>query len=417
MGRYNKLKLIVSCMVLAVGALFLMPSESHAMPNFARKYGADCSLCHTVVPRLNRFGYEFRAAGYRDPGEIGEQDTEDFKLSNYFAGRIQEQYQYNNHNAASSGTDTTSSQLTFKEFTMYPLTGSWGKYFGSLSEISMAPDESPEIENAYFRMVYPLGENWIQGRVGIMHSFEGFGASDRPIGNNRTLFQTTTATGSPFKIWSKDESGVEVGFYSPKMGTTISANVWNGINSAGDAASGGSLTKDSTEPAYNDKDFQVFVNQFITDNAALSFYYYYGVVPFPATGTQTKDKYQRFAFYGNFYPIKEKLNLIGGYEFGKDSLNNSTVVTGGSNVGDNNGFFAGAEYFVSEKNAFAVRYDNFDPSDEVGHNTVNAINLSYNISATHGLQFITDYQHKETDLTAGGTNKDDTVLARVIFIW
>ena len=41
-----------------------------AEPSFARKYKVDCSFCHTVYPRLNRTGYEFRRLGYRFPRDV-----------------------------------------------------------------------------------------------------------------------------------------------------------------------------------------------------------------------------------------------------------------------------------------------------------------------------------------------------------
>jgi mono/diheme cytochrome c family protein len=43
-----------------------------AEPSFAYKYKADCTLCHTAYPRLNRVGYEFRRLGYRFPSEVGK---------------------------------------------------------------------------------------------------------------------------------------------------------------------------------------------------------------------------------------------------------------------------------------------------------------------------------------------------------
>lgn len=41
-----------------------------AQPSWARKYNAECSLCHTTYPRLNRTGYEFKRLGYRLPNEV-----------------------------------------------------------------------------------------------------------------------------------------------------------------------------------------------------------------------------------------------------------------------------------------------------------------------------------------------------------
>src|SRR6266567_7631541 len=43
------------------------------------------------------------------------------------------------------GPRTTTNALSFQEFTLYPLTGSWGKYFGSLAELSTSPEDGFEI--------------------------------------------------------------------------------------------------------------------------------------------------------------------------------------------------------------------------------------------------------------------------------
>ena len=50
-------------------AIFLSP-RARAEPSFARKYHADCTLCHTVYPHLNRTGYLFRLLGYRLPADV-----------------------------------------------------------------------------------------------------------------------------------------------------------------------------------------------------------------------------------------------------------------------------------------------------------------------------------------------------------
>jgi len=420
--KMKKCKKMTIGIIIFLGVMFAMARESQAMPNFARKYGADCRMCHTAVPMLNRFGYEFRAAGYRDPADIGKEDK-GFDLGNFFAARIQEQFDYKKHTEPTTSNNSTNSQLTFKEFTMYPLTGSWGKYFSSLSELSVMPGNDFEVENAYVKGVYPVAkgswaEGWFQGRIGVMHLWEGFGGADRPLGNLRPLFQTTAATGSPLVLWSPDEEGVEGGYYFYKTGTNITGVVWNGLRADGTAAKGGSLTKESTSPTKNDKDFQMVVNQFVHGDDSVSLFYYHGYVPFPATGTQTKDSYDRLAAYGNVYLIPDKVNAIGGYEYGHDALANASLVTGGSTVGNSNGFFAGAQYFaIPEKLALALRYDQFDPSNKVGHNGMNSITASANIFFTHGLQLVTDYQHVNTDITDGGKKTDDEVQARLIFIW
>lgn len=59
---------------------------AEAMPAWSRKYNADCSLCHTTYPRLNRTGYEFMMRGYRFDWESDMKDmtsTGDAKTASY----------------------------------------------------------------------------------------------------------------------------------------------------------------------------------------------------------------------------------------------------------------------------------------------------------------------------------------------
>jgi len=44
--------------------------EVNAEPSWARKYRPDRTLYHTICPRLNRTGYEFKRLGYTFPAEV-----------------------------------------------------------------------------------------------------------------------------------------------------------------------------------------------------------------------------------------------------------------------------------------------------------------------------------------------------------
>lgn len=407
------LKKLLVALTLAVGTS-LIASNGHAMTNFARKYGADCNMCHTIIPKLTRIGYEFRLAGYRLPDEIGKEEKP-FNLGDFFAARLQEQYKFTKTN----GQDNASSQLEFFEFTMYPLAGSWGKYFASLGELSLQPDKHFEFENAFVRGVYGSQNGWGQGRIGVMHAWEGFGASDRPIGTIRPLFQTTNMKNTPFKLWSLDESGIEAGYHCAKSGTSIAVAVLNGVTEEGEPAQGGNLSK-SGKPAKNDKDVRVFVNQFINDDSSVSLFYYHGAAPAGAdlsgAGTLTRDNFDRFAIYANYFVIPQ-VNLLAGYEFGNDSLSNPTV---NPNAGHNQGFFGEVDLQPFKDNlGLALRYDYLDPSTKVPRDTIQSGTLSVNWPLNNGLQFIADYQYKVTQQGAGLPEHkfDNTVQARMIFIY
>jgi len=149
--------------------------DASAMPNFARKLGVPCETCHTTIPRLNETGYKFRAAGFRLPEIIGKSEEQKFELGDYFAARLQARYDTQMTNQPNSapvanviggvpGSRTTTNALSFQEFTLYPLTGSWGKYFGSLAELSTSPEDVFEIENAYVRFVFGKSDKFFTSR-------------------------------------------------------------------------------------------------------------------------------------------------------------------------------------------------------------------------------------------------------------
>lgn len=423
-----------------------MPTLSHSMPNFARKYEKNCNMCHSQIPKLNRTGFEFRLAGYRMPDEIGQKE-EDFNMGDFFAARVQMQEEYKRHDDVTSSKNTSSNQLTFYEATLYPLTGSWGGNFGSMAELSMAPGEGFEIENAYVRGVWGDGKDgFFTGKIGVMHPWEGFGASDRPLGNTRPLFQKQASIGSPFYLWNVDEMAVEAGYYWPSIGTNLSARISNGViwkpDSGGafsdhaDPAQGGDLNKTSGQIGQNHKNWQIVLNQYFNKDSGFTLYYYSGEIPFPdiaeptnpLTGETTNDTYTRLAAYANWFVLPKKLNLLAGWLDGKDSLGDanvtgvlsgSTTAQIGSQVGKSGGYFVEADYHVIENTlAVGARYDIFDPSKEVDHNSQKALSLFANYHVLDNVQVIADYQHKTTEAgTNPGENKDNQLLARMIFIY
>jgi hypothetical protein len=58
---------LVSLVILTVTA-----ERAWAVPAFARKYKTSCVTCHTIFPKLNPFGEQFRRNGYRFPGVDGD---------------------------------------------------------------------------------------------------------------------------------------------------------------------------------------------------------------------------------------------------------------------------------------------------------------------------------------------------------
>jgi hypothetical protein len=63
------IKFIITVLVLEL----MLPSNIQAIPEFARKYGFNCNMCHTGFTKLNDFGQRFRDNGYQIPGQQGKE--------------------------------------------------------------------------------------------------------------------------------------------------------------------------------------------------------------------------------------------------------------------------------------------------------------------------------------------------------
>lgn len=78
-----------------LGAFLFATQLAEATPNFMRKLKNPtdgCHACHTIMPRLNEFGYRFRAAGYRVPDSIGKGEEKPFEFGDYISAGITANY-------------------------------------------------------------------------------------------------------------------------------------------------------------------------------------------------------------------------------------------------------------------------------------------------------------------------------------
>ncbi len=410
--------------VVLLGVLVFLFSvdkrNATAMPMFSRKLGVPCSTCHTMIPRLNETGYKFRAAGFRMPENIGKPEEKKFELGDYVSGRLQARYDASR--TKTGAASTSSNQLAFHEVTLYPATGAWGKYFSSLFEMSFVPEEPVELENAYLRFNRGTERGFFQTRVGIFHPFEGFGASDRPAAISRPFFQTKAANFNQntfFTPWNFDEAGAEVGYDYGRF--SMRATLFNGLLLKDDngtlkafAAQGGPLSKTSNLPSHSTPDFQLFGNVILNpEGGALSGYFYRGNIALPingvdATGGFFRNNYYRLAVYGS-YPVVSKLLVLGGFQYGQDTLLDTTKFT-------SRGFFAEADFPLHEYATPGIRYDWFDPAANKSNNEIWGLTTFVNIPLQNGLQFIAEYQHQNTKRGLSPDKIGDAFQIRFIFI-
>src|ERR1035438_6915693 len=83
------MKKALTCLAAVIVLTLCWAQNAMAIPAFARMYSYSCSTCHDPgYGQLNKFGYNFRAAGYRIPSDIGkEMNDGKFDLTNYMSFR------------------------------------------------------------------------------------------------------------------------------------------------------------------------------------------------------------------------------------------------------------------------------------------------------------------------------------------
>lgn len=402
-----------TALLLVAGAF----TEVDAMPMFGRKLGVGCATCHTTIPKLNETGYKFRAAGWRLPDEIGKPETKPFNMGDYFSGRIQGRYDAQH---TDTGTATTNrSQFTYHELTIYPMTGSYEKYYSSLVELSFLPEEPAEVENGYLRINAGDSTRFFETRFGIFHPFEGYGASDRPVSIARPYFQTNAANFNQttfFTPWGFDEAGAEVGLDYKR--TSLRATVFSGLLVRDEdgvltafSSQGGALRKGTSLPSANTPDFQVFANQMLTDDGGgVSAYYYHGNLDLPigASSNLFQNSFDRFALYGS-YPVGPKVQVLGAVQWGRDDISAGGTFS-------SRGAFGEVDLPLHEYATAGVRYDWFDPATNKAANEIKGVVGFVNVPLQNGVQFIAEYQNKKTLRGTSPDRTDNIFQVRLIFI-
>ncbi len=197
--------------VALLGALLATVRDAKAIPAWARKYNADCTMCHyPVIPRLNSFGQQFRRAGYRTPDEFNkEQDVT--KVGDFFATRLRGRFGYENKEG----------QIERSQFTLHDATffyaGAFSKNLSAFVEAEMEPEETGvEIGlTGHLMGVFGTSNRYFSIRGGQMHPLQrwGFGGFDRPSGISTNPVHSTSLTrgGAGFNL-NQDQKGVEVSY-------------------------------------------------------------------------------------------------------------------------------------------------------------------------------------------------------------
>lgn len=304
MGRKASLergrKLVPLMALFMVGltcALVATVREARAIPAWARKYNADCSMCHyPVVPRLNSFGQQFRRSGYRTPDEFNK-DQDVTKVGDFVSVRARARFGYENKEGA-----IERSEFTLNDVTLF-YAGAITKNFSAFVEPEFKSDGKLELVGQ-LQGVFGSSDRYVSIRAGQMHPLQrvGVGGFDRPTGISTNPLHSTTLTTAAFKSGgtsfslATDQKGIEVAYVQGR--SRLLAQVLNGL----DLDAKGTATRGDIDPM---KDYLVAYEHILDDIASgFTLFYYNGSLRGTISGVPSRFDYSRFGINVNkIFPV------------------------------------------------------------------------------------------------------------------
>lgn len=441
--------------IIFVGLLCHFGSTAtRGLPMFARRYGVPCSTCHTSPPRLNETGYQFRAAGFRMPEEIGKSGDKKNKLTDHIGFRLQPRYDAR-RSAAGSKVETRQ-ELSLFAAEGYLWYGPISKYLSSNLKITFWPEESNETElterlEGTIRFNYGKAENFIDIRAGVPHPLEGFGGSESYVLSDTKPFIQDLRTANFnqetfFTPLGFHQTGITLGYHYKRA--TVRGQVLSGLRLKADDE--GKLEPFGRKEPFSKAlrpsnkggpDLQLYVNQILHhDGGNLSLYYYRGQSYLPrldllnqpeapsALAKEVNSAMQRrfvdqlpvksdisrglataslpeFAnmqvalenlpfFRNNFH----RLAFYAGYPAKKINLlygiqHGQDKMAAGGHFSSLGQFAEATMKIVNDISAAGLRYDWFDPARNKNHNAMKGITAYVNLWLHSELRITPEYQH------------------------
>ncbi len=343
-GQAGKWACFLVLLVLSEIILLLTTVEkSEALPAFARKYKADCAMCHyPVVPRLNSFGQQYRRAGYRTPGEFN-QDQGFFNVNNMLAGRVLSQFVYEDKEGKVDRTEFRDPDIS-----LY--------YSGAISRnfsawIHATANNSTNVDfHGHIQAVWGESDSFFSFRIGQMHMLQqqGIGGFDSPVAISTTPINNVplTSTGNPVTFtFNKRQKGIELAYI--RGPGQLRLQITNGLNEDG------SGTADPGD-IDSDKDYLVAYDHILDDIASgFTVFYYNGTTHGTVTGGFPPSAIDReFNFWrtgvnaSKIFHIPEFgfFELQGGYTRSHD--NNPTGTATGLDK-DGNAFYVESQQYIT----------------------------------------------------------------------
>ena len=351
------MRLTITAMTLALVTTAALPAHAaRSIPSWARKYNANCSLCHSpAVPRLNAKGIQFKWAGYRMPDEIGEKAEVD-NVQDFVAARARLRYLYEK----TGGEPADRNGFVLQNVSLFA-GGAIGASFGGLLEYERG--EEGEVEAlAVVASAWGNSSTYRGFRIGQGHMVMaggGVAGFDRAIGISAPVPLGAATTGVPFRFGG-DAIGAEA--YVVTGRNRVAFQV---LNSVGVDEEARSTTKDL-----------VVTDQFIWDDAGagIAAALYLGRVEgLDPLREEETSKYSRVAITANKY--LGQFEVLGGYVVSRDrDLPTGSLFASATNNGAA-WWLSGQYTFKSRPLTVFSRWEQVDPNSGADNDSRNRVVL------------------------------------------
>lgn len=339
-------KIVIPVLFVLFLFVLLGNEDASAISAWARRYNAECSMCHWQINKLNNFGIEFLHRGHRLPGESAKIDDAFANLSDYLSFTVKTRFK-----------DTDSSKSTFdvEAFSLYmggPLSENYSFFIEQyLHESNTNQANREKLADAYLHYKTSGENRYLTARIGQIAPYlwmtHGTGAR---LGVSRPIPLADVNIGSnPYRPRQR-QYGAEAGYVMEDWKLRGYFGLVNGTG--------------HTSP--NTVDNNDYKDQFLTVEKVLDkygsnlgFYAYNG--KYPVSGFD--DKFYQLALVGSF--DREKFSVYGGGLYGKNDTST------GDDRNSWGGYLEGnVKIPYVERLAGLLRYDYIDPNTDAGGDAV-----------------------------------------------
>ena len=340
--------------LLTAALLAALQAPAQALPAFARKYKLPCERCHSMMPRLNTFGYRFYRAGFRLLGAnkpLTVVNSTDL-LSDATAAH------------ANPGHSDTLTDDTIK-----------AKFIGTLTQnvtlnagynVSLRPTVTSGFDELWLQYNSAAKGTFWSFRVGQTQALNGYN-----LLGNRNISLTDPQLLGAFGALSGDfgnlnlsglERGFQVGYTSGRLSTRVS--LLSGIQAAGDVNN-----------ALSFHDYLLQTEYFLgKEGSVVQAFAYVGKTPLDSAGYT--NNFQRSGLFGTWgHTLKGGksgipamlLELNAGLIWGEDQ------VSAAGERQNSLGTVLEASLYLHNRTAFFARYDGVRLGSASGTPTTDAL--------------------------------------------